>query len=342
MIKTFCALLVCLMVCLPLSQVSAQSDSSLQKIEQLLALIKQLQQQLASLQKQQAQRISYDVADVKTVKYQEVYDDGRNAMYRYELILLNGSKIVVVVPKRGSITEIEKKFKDSGYTGVDVKRITNGAKRIPGLRWQTCSLEADKRVYEKGEPITLTWNTDAKYVAFNAYGSSDKKAYLDENFRASSGSVTIKVDKPGRHYINMNVYPWQERFASGACTVVFQVGAAESESATQDREKPEDPVLGYFVVEPAATFRQGEMVTLRYGVEKSSQCGIYAENQTSKTTVVAKAGNKSLRVSNLPLPEWAEPGTTFKYVLRCDSWPNSYYGSQVDALVEEVTVTVTE
>lgn len=325
-------------------------DSQL-KIEQLMQLILQLQQQLAQLQKQQPQTtaatpkrdevLAYGVNEVGKITYQEVYDDGRNPLYRYEVALVSGQKVVVVVPKKGSVAEIAKKFKASGFTGDEVKQLTGKAKRLPGLRWQTCELKSNKSTYEVNEPITLTWSSDAKYVAFNAYGSSNKKAYVDESFRESSGSVTIKVSEPGRHYVNMNVYPWKERFASGACTAVFNVGTEEDDEE-EEREHPEDPTLGYFVAEPSAVVKVGERITLRYSVEKSSQCGIFAESGSNKTTVISKTPNKSLRVTQLPLPEWAMAGSSFNYILRCDSRPNAYYGGKIDALVESISISVVE
>lgn len=344
--KSLITVFICALMLLPGGSVSAKTDQ--QNIEQLKQVLSRLLQQLELLKKQSAGVVvspksgaSYASSDVKKITYQEVYDDGRNAIYRYEITLANNQKLVVSVPKKASATERLKAFKASGFTGSDVKEVTRQAKLLPGLRWQTCDLKSDKKTYDLNKPITLTWSTDAKYVAFNTYGSSDKKEYVDETFRDSSGEITIKIDTPGRHYINMNVYPWKERFASGACTVSFDVGNSDdTDSDDDDHELPDDPILGYFIVEPSRTVQKNDMITLRYSVEKSDRCGIFAESGSNKTTVLAKARNNNLRISNVALPEWATSGSSFNYVLRCDSWSNAYYKSQVDALENSITVQV--
>lgn len=347
--KIFIIILLTVVVLFPKDYILAQSNQS--QITQLLQLIAQLKQQLALLQTQSASTAispssassTYVVSDVKKITYQEVYDGERNPLYRYEITLVNNSKLVVTVPKKSKSTEVAKKFKASGYGGDDTRQLLAKAKRVPGLKWETCELKSDRTTYRINESITLTWSSDAKYVAFNAYGSTGKAGYVDESFRESNGSITIKIGESGRHSINMNVYPWKERFASGACTVSFEVTGGEGDESDDNEstsQRPSDPSLDYFVVEPSATVTTGDRVTLRYSVDGSSQCGIFAESGAKQTTILAKAMNRSLRISEVALPSWVMPGSTFDFVLRCDSQSNVYYNNQIDALEESIRITV--
>jgi hypothetical protein len=314
---------------------------------QLRALLAQLQQKLAALLAQKGMAVapttptgaqSYDASGVTKVTYQEVYTDEREATYRYVVTLQSGNTVVVTHPKKAKESVQLAAFQKSGFQGDDVSAITDEARRLPGLPLpRVCELELDKDSYEVNEPITLSWETSEPYAAFNTYGSSNGKAYLDESWRESEGSVTFKIGTPGSHYINLNTYPWKERFASGACTVLFQVGDAD-DSDEEDRERPEDPALVSFTVTPNPTVKMGDVLSIRYAVEKTYGCSITAEEGANKTTV--HKGSKLVNMSNVPLPTWATVGSSIDYVLRCDSYSNAYYKSQADALVESIAITV--
>ncbi len=326
--------------------VSSASASATLETE-LRALLVQLQEKLAVLLAQAATKglsvtattsVAYDVDDVTKITYQEVYSDTRDAVYRYEVTLGSGQKLVVSHLKSAKESGKLLAFKNSGFIGSDVDELLDEARRLSGLPWKTCSITLDKDSYAVNEPIVLSWSTDESYVAFNAYGSSNKKAYIDDSFRESEGSVTIKIDTAGRHDIHLNVYPWKERFASGSCTISFEVG--DLEDGEESHDAPDDPELEYFTVEPSTAVKKSDSLTIRFGVAQSSKCGVFAESGANTTTVLAKAANKSLKISNVAVPEWVSAGTSFEYVLRCDSYSNAYYPSQVDALVESVVVTV--
>lgn len=333
------------MLWVPVSASAAQTTQEAQ-IAQLQQLIIELQSMLAKLLAKKptaapsSSVLAYDVQDVKQITYQEVISVARGKQgmtHRYEVLLHSGQKIVVVSSPGERIAERLKDFKSSGFRGSDLKALLKKADLLPTIEKQTCKLAADKSVYEAGETIILKWEADRPYVAFNAYGSSNGKNYVDDVWRDANGSVAIKITDIGKHRLYMHVSPTKEPFLTDSCNVVIEV--VQNKNDVKKPELPDDPELVHFTVDAQTAVKKTDIVTISYRVEKTPKCTLSAEKGANKLVIYSPG--KSI-TAKAPVPAWAEVGSSYEYVLRCDSHGNAYYGPRTDSLKKSITVSVTE
>jgi len=317
-----------------------------------LQLIQILVQQVERLQELLQQRLQTDNTstvttakntftndDVLSITRQTVHSDEREVYRRHEIKLRSGATLSAAYPENASTEEQTRAFRSIGYQGDDIDDLLDQAvfkKPIP--RAEKCELESNRRTYEPNELITLTWETSEAYAAFNAYGSSNKTEYVDEQLRGASGSVTLRVREEGDHYINLNVYPTRERFASGTCTALFTISDdSDSDEESSNYDAPQ-PVLIKYEAE-SLTVSPGESVQLSYRVETARNCRITVTEPGGYSKIAMDGLSKQLSVGT-PLPTSAVSGDKIDYTLSCDSQPTSHTSSERNALSETITINV--